>query len=60
MSEWKEYLNERLEKDSEFKREYDALQPEYEIIRAMYETYLSTGMTQKELAEKTGIAQAEF
>ncbi len=49
-----------LMQDPEFKAEYDALEPEFQIIRAMLTGRESANMTQKELAEKTGIAQADI
>ena len=39
----------------EVKEEYDALGPQYEIIRAEIESRKAAGITQKELAEKSGI-----
>ena len=54
-----DFLKEELQ-DPEFKKEYEALQPEYEIKRAMIQARMNSGMTQKQLAEKTGIAQADI
>ena len=42
------------------KAEYDALQPEYDIIQAMIEARVKQNITQKELAERTGINQADI
>lgn len=42
------------------KEEYDALGPQYEIIRAEIECRKKLGMTQKELAERMGTAQANI
>ena len=42
------------------KEEYDALGPQYEIIRAEIESRKAAGMTQKELAERMGTAQANI
>lgn len=53
------FLKEELQ-DPEFRRAYEALQPEYEIKRAMIQARMNSGMTQKQLAEKTGIAQADI
>ena len=47
-------------KNPEFKAEYDALEPEFQVIRAMLSGRESANITQKELAEKTGIAQADI
>lgn len=44
----------------EVKEEYDTLGPQYEIIRAEIESRKAAGMTQKELAERMGTAQANI
>ena len=54
-----DYLAEQL-KDSEFRKEYEAMQPEFDIIRAMVDARISQNLTQKELAERTGIHQADI
>lgn len=54
-----DYLAEQLQ-DEEFKKEYDALQPEFDVIRAMIDARTSQNLTQKELAERTGINQADI
>lgn len=59
MSEFRELLNEQL-KDPEFKKEWDDIQPEMNVVRAMIDARLSQNLTQKELAERTGINQAEI
>lgn len=48
------YLKKNLE-DPQFKKEWDALEAETQIMRSMIEARLETGMTQKQLSEKTGI-----
>jgi transcriptional regulator with XRE-family HTH domain len=53
------YLAEKL-KDPEFKTEYDALEPEFAIVSAIIEARKNMGLTQKQLAEKTGIAQGDI
>ncbi len=55
----KEYKNMRM-KDPEFVQAYNEIQPELNVIRAMIDARLSMKMTQKELSEKTGIAQTEI
>lgn len=47
-------------KNSEFKKEYDSIQPELDIIRAIVDARISQNMTQKQLAEVTGINQADI
>ncbi len=59
MSNFRDYLNHQLE-DSEFKKEWDALEPEFAIIQAIIDARKSSGLTQKELAEKTGISQGDI
>ena len=59
MSSYKKY-KERVLKDPELKAEYDSLQPEYDIIKAMIQARNDQHMTQKELSEKTGITQADI
>ncbi|MBR3018083.1 MAG: helix-turn-helix transcriptional regulator [Clostridia bacterium] len=54
-----DFLNEQL-KDPEVKREYNALAPEFAIIQVMIDVRQTSGMTQKQLADKTGIAQADI
>lgn len=56
---FRETLNEQLE-NSEFKKEWDALEPEYQIIKAMLDTRNEKAMTQKQLADITGIPQADI
>jgi predicted transcriptional regulator len=46
--------------DAEFAREYEAIQPEMDVIRAIVEARTSQNLTQKELAERTGINQADI
>lgn len=45
-------------KDPVLKAEYEKLQPEINIIRAIIEARLNKGMTQKDLAEKMGTKQS--
>lgn len=59
MSDFRNYLNEQL-KDEEFKAEYEKLEPEFSIIQAVIDARKTNHMTQKELSEKTGIAQSDI
>ena len=54
-----DYLQEQL-KDPEFKKEWDDIQPEMDIIRAMIDARIEQNLTQKELATRTGIDQADI
>ncbi len=52
-------LSEQL-KDEGFRKEYEAIQPEMDVIRAIVDARTSQNLTQKELAERTGINQADI
>ena len=54
-----DFLREQLQ-DPEFRKEYEALQPERAIIQAFIEARRHSGLTQKELSERTGIAQGDI
>ena len=59
MKTLKEYKDEQMQ-DGEFVKEYEAIQPELDVIRAIVDARTSQNMTQKELAERTGINQADI
>lgn len=59
MSSYKDYKKKALQNPM-VKAEYDALQPEYDIIQAMIDARVQQNMTQKELSTKTGITQADI
>ena len=52
-------LDEQL-KDPLFKKEYDALEPEFQVIRALINGRKEKSITQKQLSELTGINQADI
>ncbi len=56
---FRETLNQQL-KNPEFKEEWDELEPEYQIIKAMLSSRAEKSMTQKQLADITGIPQADI
>ena len=58
--DFKEYKAKVFAERPEVKEKYDALAPQYEIIRAEIESRRAIGMTQKELAERMGTAQANI
>ena len=53
-------FKEQLLQDPEVKAEYDALEPEFDIIQAMIDARKKLNLTQKELSERTGITQADI
>ena len=59
MSDFRNYLSEQL-KDPAFKAEWETLQPELSFVQAMIAARKTSGLTQKELSERTGIAQADI
>ena len=59
MKTFDESLAEQLQ-DPEFKKEYDALELEFELIRAFLDARNEKGLTQKELSQITGITQADI
>ncbi len=58
-TKFNDFLAEQL-KDPEFRREYEALQPEHAVIQAMIDARKASGLTQRELSERTGIAQGDI
>lgn len=59
MSSYKIFKQKVLQ-NPEVKAEYDALQPEYDIIQAMIDARIKQNMTQKDLSARTGITQADI
>lgn len=53
-------LTKELMQDEEFRIEYEALQPEMDITRAMMDARIRAGLTQNELSKKSGISQADI
>jgi ribosome-binding protein aMBF1 (putative translation factor) len=60
MSEWKKFRDEQLKNDPVLKAEYDALEPEFNIIQAMIDARKNTGLSQTQLAARTGIDQSDI
>lgn len=59
MRTFRDSLNERL-KDEHFKKEYEQIQPEMEIIKTLVAARKEQNMTQSDLAKVTGINQADI
>jgi len=55
--DFREDLNREL-KNPKFRREYERLQPEFAVIRAMIEARIKKGVTQKKLAAKLKTKQS--
>ena len=59
MTNFDDFLNEQLQ-DEEFRKEYEALEPEFAIIQALIDARNEAGITQTELSKRTGIAQTDI
>ena len=59
MRTFDDMLNEQL-KDINFKKEYEDIQPEVDVIRAIVDARTAQNLTQKELSKITGINQADI
>lgn len=57
MKTFDDMLNEQLE-DINFRKEYEDIQPEMDVIRAIVDARTAQNLTQKELSKITGINQA--
>ncbi|MBR6365834.1 MAG: helix-turn-helix transcriptional regulator [Lachnospiraceae bacterium] len=53
-------LTEELMCDPAFKTEYDAVQPEIEVTRALLNARIHAGLSQVQLSELSGISQADI
>jgi len=60
MAQLKSYkdVKKRFLADPEFRKEYEALGPEFELIESIIKRRAELEMTQKELADKLGTGQA--
>ena len=56
---FRESLNEQL-KDETFRNEYMALEPEFQIIKALLDGRKEKNLTQQQLSDITGINQADI
>lgn len=59
MGDFKNYLEKQM-KDEEFQKEWQETETEYALIRSIAAARKSKHMTQKELAEMTGIDQSDI
>ncbi len=54
-----DYFNEKL-KDDGFRQRWEEFQPEFQAMRALAEARIKNNLSQKELAERSGIHQSEI
>lgn len=59
MKRFDTFLEEQM-KDPDFKNEFENLQPELDVIRAIVDARTSQNLTQKQLSDRTGINQADI
>ena len=57
--DFEKFLEKHL-KNEEFRKEWESLEPEYTIMKALIEARTSQGLTQKELSVRSGIAQGDI
>ena len=54
---FREFVEDQM-KDPEFRAEYEALEPEFALVRQLLELRLKAGLSQRELADKAGMPQS--
>ena len=59
MTNFNDFLQQQLQ-DPAFRQEWQALQPQRAMAQAIIDARQNAGLTQKQLAEKTGIAQSDI
>ena len=59
MKTFEDYKKQQMQ-DPELVREYEAIHPEMDVIRAIVNARTSQNLTQNELAKRTGINQADI
>lgn len=51
---------EKLMEDPQYRKEYEKMQPETELVKALLKARRDARLTQAELSEKSGVAQADI
>lgn len=59
MSDLNKYFQKQMQNE-EFRKDYNALEPQYEIVRQLINERNQLKLTQKQLAEKVGIKQSNI
>ena len=59
MSDLKRYIEQQM-KDPAFRVEYEASETEYQLTRSLIAARMASNMTQKELADKSGVRQSNI
>ena len=58
-TKFQDFLNEQIN-NPDFRKEYETLEIEDTIIQTLIDARKSSGLTQKQLSEKTGITQSDI
>ena len=59
MSDLKRYIEKQM-KDPAFRAEYEASEMEYQLTRSLIAARTASNMTQKELADRSGVRQSNI
>jgi len=59
MSDLRKYIDKQMENE-EFRKEHEATRAEFNVTRAIIEARMAEGLTQKELAERSGLRQSNI
>ena len=59
MSDLQKYIEKQMQ-DPEFREEHEATRAGFEVVRAIIAARIEEGLTQKELAERSGIRQSNI
>ncbi len=59
MKNWRATLEKEL-KDEEFKKEWEALEPEYQVIESILKSRKEKNISQQKLSALTGITQSDI
>ena len=57
--DFNKYLDKQLQNEN-FRKEYEALEPEFAIMKAVLDARIESGLTQKELSDLSGITQGDI
>lgn len=60
MINYEKYKEESFRQNPELKKEYESLNTEFSMIRALLDARLESGLTQRELAKRSGVAQGDI
>ena len=59
MSDLRKYIDKQMQ-DPEFKAEHEATKAEFEVMRALIAARSEANLTQRELAERSGVRQSNI